>query len=63
MAKRRKLSDITDQETAIVVNLLRRFQLDLDGDDEDVVHALQTATVVGKFSELKVSFGPYNMPF
>jgi len=57
-------SDITDQETATVVNLLKRLQLDLDGDDEDgqdVVHALQT--VVRKFSELKVSFGPHNMPF
>ncbi|KAJ3511828.1 hypothetical protein NLJ89_g3878 [Agrocybe chaxingu] len=54
MGKRRKLSDLTDQETATVVNLLKRFQLELDEDDEDgqeVVHALQT--VVRKFSELK----------
>ncbi|KAF8813562.1 hypothetical protein BYT27DRAFT_7239433 [Phlegmacium glaucopus] len=54
MAKRHKLSNLTDQETATVVNLLKRFQLELDEDDEDgqeVVHALQT--VVRKFSKLK----------
>jgi hypothetical protein len=62
MAKRRKLSDLTDQETATVVDLLKRFQLELDehdDDDREVDLALQT--VVRKFSELKVSFVPYNM--
>ncbi|KAF8175104.1 hypothetical protein BJ912DRAFT_1024534 [Pholiota molesta] len=54
MAKRRKLSDLTDQETATVVDLLKRFQLELDehdDDDREVDLALQT--VVRKFSELK----------
>lgn len=63
MAKRCKLSDLTDQETTTAVNLLKRLQIELDEDDEDgqeIVHALQT--VVRKFSELKVSFVPHNRP-
>lgn len=59
MVKQRKLSDLTDQDATTVLNLLKRFQLELDGGDEDnqeVVQALQT--VVRKFSELKVSRTP-----
>ncbi|KAF8152231.1 hypothetical protein B0H34DRAFT_110148 [Crassisporium funariophilum] len=54
MAKRRRLSSLTDQETATLVNLLERFQHKLDekdGEDGEVVHALKT--VMREFSGLK----------
>jgi hypothetical protein len=62
MAKRRKLSDLTNDETAAVVEVLKRFQNELDQDDEDgneVIGAVQT--VLRKLNEVKVSFSPLNM--
>ncbi|KAJ6567522.1 hypothetical protein B0H10DRAFT_2180230 [Mycena sp. CBHHK59/15] len=54
MAKRRKLSELTAEETATVVDFLKRFQDELDEEDEDgqeVVAAL--GKVVNKLKEVK----------
>ncbi|KJA26940.1 hypothetical protein HYPSUDRAFT_198714 [Hypholoma sublateritium FD-334 SS-4] len=58
MTKRRRPLGLTDQDTAAVVNLLKRLHLQLDEDDEDgqeVVHALQT--VVRRSGSFKTAAG------
>jgi len=55
MAKRRKLSDLSHEETSTVVDILQRFQNEIDEEDEDgqeVVDALQK--VVRKLKEVRV---------
>ena len=55
MAKRRKLSDLSHEETSTVVDILQRFQNGIDEEDEDgqeVVDALQK--VVRKLKEVRV---------
>lgn len=55
MAKRRKLSDLSYEETSTVVDILQRFQNGIDEEDEDgqeVVDALQK--VVRKLKEVRV---------
>ena len=57
MAKRRKLSDVSHEEASTTVNILQRFQNEIDKEDEDgqeVVDALQK--VVRKLKEVRVRF-------
>ena len=58
MAKQRKLSDLSHEGTSTVVNILQRFQNEIDEEDEDgqeVVDALQKE-VVRKLKETRVRF-------
>jgi hypothetical protein len=57
MAKRRKLSHFTTEETASIIRLLQRFEEELDDEDEDGVEFLNALTkVLAKLKEVKVRF-------